>query len=109
MEKTKNAIEAIKFRPLIYIGEKNINSLYTFFRGYTMGLHSCGFGSENDILTDFEDWLYIRFKKPGFSNNWCNLLLQEKANNQELAFNYFFELFDEFLSENLSGNGPLPG
>lgn len=97
MQKITQLIEVIKFRPEMYLGEKNIQTLYDFLNGYTMGLHACGFGSEAEILKDFQDWLYVRLKKNASSLHWGNLILKVKANNSKLAFDYFFELFDEFL------------
>lgn len=63
MEKIKQVLEVLKSHPLMYLGEKNIKTLFDFLNGYTVGLHACGFASEAEILCDFQGWLYVRLKK----------------------------------------------
>lgn len=95
-------INKIKIKPGMYIGTTNVNNLFMFLVGYKTARQELGIKlNELEILfyREFQPWLQ---KRLGIEtvNSWAKIISFYCLNEQE-AFNYFFELFEEFLQENL--------
>jgi hypothetical protein len=93
-------INKIKTKPGMYIGSPTITNLFMFLVGYKTALRELGIKpNKTEILLqkEFQPWLQRRFKIESV-NSWAKIILFYSLNEKE-AFNYFFDLFDEFLEE----------
>jgi hypothetical protein len=99
MNKLFKLFEAIKHKPEMYLGNRSISSLYLCICGYSLALLIHGISEDGPTINDFQEWLYIKLEKPDSGKNWKTLILEEKENDEEKAFDYFFLLIKEYLDQ----------
>ena len=99
-------IDLIKTRTGMYIGEKSLSALYFHIGGYKV---AClvkeidenlkpSFDLFHDFVADYYSWNES-------TTGWRNIILTENDNNEELALEKFFILFDSFRNDKQkSGN-----
>ena len=93
--------EQIRKKPGLYLGECSITALYHAITGYNwaLGTHHI----ENDdtlrLPEDFHEWVAYRLHFYESTSGWKNMLLKI-CENEEAAFQRFFELLDEHQTRN---------
>jgi len=97
MKNIFDALNAIKIKPELYIGEKNLTYLYHFINGYNFK----GMATEDIIsgnyIQDLHFWLP---EKTGIKiENWLQNLLLKAGLNEEKALLLFFEYLEIFKTE----------
>ena len=94
----------LKNRPWMWLVDRNLLSLQWFIQWYIMSLYSHDnevlFEKYDSILSKFYQYIHLKLDWKFWVNFlWWQLILLEANNDQEKAFNLFFELFDEFKKE----------
>jgi hypothetical protein len=91
-------LEKIKTKPGLYIGKASIADLRMFIVGYRFARSEAKLSlteAENDFYKNFQPWLQLRLNVRT-SNAWDKIILFTVPNEQQ-AFDYFFQLLEEFL------------
>ena len=93
--------ESFRKRTAMYIGEKKISLLKGFMDGYFHGLDAkeIHLRETEPKFAKFHDWVANYFKWYESTAGWKNIILKECGNNEELAVDKFFELYDKFKNE----------
>ena len=95
-------INKIKTKPGMYIGQPTITNLFMFLVGYKTARRELGIKpNEAELIfqKEFQPWLQKHFGVETV-NSWAKIISFYTIDEKE-AFNYFFELFDEFFQEKL--------
>lgn len=100
-------LRAAKDRPRMYVNDYSLDELELFCHGYTVALDIHGieeFGTDfNDRFTKFLFRQYGQGADDGWgtARGWaCDI--REHAQNNESAFNRFFELLEEFRQADMA-------
>lgn len=96
-----NLLPKIKQRPGMYLGVASITSLRMFIVGYEFARKEMAFEAteaESDFYKNFQPWVQQRFQLKTV-NSWDKIILLYSVDEKE-AFQYFFELIDEFIARN---------
>lgn len=95
MKNIFEALEAIKVKPELYIGSKNLTYLYHFINGYLF--HITPEDDTSDKIRELHFWLPT---KTGIDiENWLEKLLVKAQHNEEKALALFFYYIDIFKEE----------
>ena len=92
-----NLLEKIKAKPGLYIGSASISHLRMFIVGYRFARAEVGIDctqTESDFYKNFQPWLQNRLSIHTVGA-WDKLILLTCINDKA-AFDYFFQLLDEF-------------
>jgi len=98
-----NLLEKIKTKPGLYIGTASITHLRMFIVGYRFARAEMGMihtESESDFYKNFQPWLQNRLSIRTV-NAWDKIVLLTCI-DEKAAFDYFFQLLDEFLQRDPS-------
>lgn len=90
-------LDKIKAKPGLYIGRASIADLRMFIVGYRFARSEAKFPPteiESDFYKNFQPWLQLRLNVRT-SNAWDKIILFTVTNEQQ-AFDYFFQLLEEF-------------
>ncbi len=90
-------LKKIQAKPGLYIGKASITELRMFIVGYRFARSEIKLPtteSETDFYKNFQPWLQMRLNVRT-SNSWDKIILFNVINDQQ-AFDYFFQLLDEF-------------
>ncbi len=98
-------LSTIRRRPSQFLGDEAVRTLATYMSGYVQAREDLGappYGDgEGNLLSEFDDWLCDRFKRPRISASsgyaWPRYV--EEADKSDRNVRTFFKLFDEFLAE----------
>jgi len=96
-------LEKIKTQPGLYIGTASITNLRMFILGYRLARSEVGITNteaESDFHKNFQPWLQNRLSIRTV-NAWDKLILLTCI-DEKAAFDYFFQLLDEFLQRDKS-------
>ncbi|MCU0541840.1 MAG: hypothetical protein MUE44_06565 [Oscillatoriaceae cyanobacterium Prado104] len=96
-------LEKIKTKPGLYLGTASIASLRMFVLGYRFArseLSIANTEAESDFYKNFQPWLQNRLSIRTV-NAWDKIILLTCI-NEKAAFDYFFQLLDEFLQRDKS-------
>lgn len=86
---------AIRKRPAMYISYNSICNLKSYIDGW---LYAKNYEVEDiEILDSFHDWIIGKFEIKT-AQSWDRIILFYST-DESTALNYFFELFDSFLSD----------
>lgn len=91
-------LNKIKTKPALYLGNTSITNLRMFILGYRFArseLDIASTESESDFYKNFQPWLQNRLSIRTV-NAWDKLILLTCI-DEKAAFDYFFQLLDEFL------------
>ena len=97
-------LHRIKARPEIFFGKKSLLSLRDFLFGVDYGISAAKNehyrGANLPFFTGFVSWYISRFVRDqnGYAA-WWNHLLYTSGNDDALAFDGFFQLFERYLKE----------
>ena len=105
MKNIYDAIEVIRKRPGMYLGENSISKMETFLNGYHMAF------SLNDVngtgksiiplpFKFFDCYLKCKYKETG-NMGWCHIILKHTDGNEEEGLRKFFQLIDGFKAVKL--------
>jgi hypothetical protein len=93
-----DVLDYIKYRPSLFISRKHITTLWDFLSGYQMAAtFRKSFKNQLPQFSYFSFWVKGRVKSEyDFSAGWYYHLLSHFKNDEEKAFEYFFEILEEF-------------
>lgn len=98
-----NLLEKIKIKPALYLGTTSITDLRMFIVGYRFARSEMGISNteaESDFYKNFQPWLQNRLSIRTV-NAWDKIILLTCI-DEKAAFDYFFQLLDEFLQRDRS-------
>ncbi|MUG97261.1 hypothetical protein F7734_34995 [Scytonema sp. UIC 10036] len=93
-----NLLETIKTKPGLYLGTASISNLRMFIQGYRFARKELSITNtevESDFYKNFQPWLQNRLSIRTV-NGWDKIILLTCI-DEKAAFDYFFQLLDEFL------------
>lgn len=96
-------LEKIKTKPGLYLGTASITNLRMFLLGYRFARMEAGITNteaESDFYKNFQPWLQNRLSIRTV-NAWDKLILLTCI-DEKAAFDYFFQLLNEFLQRDKS-------
>lgn len=96
-------LEKIKTKPGLYLGTASITNLRMFILGYRLArseLNISNTEAESDFHKNFQPWLQNRLSIRTV-NAWDKIILLTCI-DEKAAFDYFFQLLDEFLQRDKS-------
>jgi len=96
-------LEKIRAKPVLYIGTASISHLRMFIVGYRFARSEVGIyntETESDFYKNFQPWLQNRLFIRTV-NGWDKIILLTCI-DEKAAFDYFFQLLDEFLQRDKS-------
>lgn len=98
-----NLLEKIKTKPSLYLGTASITNLRMFILGYRFSRSELGVANteaESDFYKNFQPWLQNRLSIHTV-NAWDKIILLTCI-DEKAAFDYFFQLLDEFIQRDKS-------
>jgi len=96
-------LEKIKTKPGLYLGIASITNLRMFILGYRFARSEMGITNteaESDFYKNFQPWLQNRLSIRTV-NAWDKIILLTCI-DEKAAFDYFFQLLNEFLQRDKS-------
>lgn len=96
-------LEKIKTKPGLYLGLASITNLRMFVLGYRFARSEVGIANteaESDFYKNFQPWLQNRLSIRTV-NAWDKIVLLTCI-DEKAAFDYFFQLLDEFRQRDKS-------
>lgn len=92
-------LDKIRQKPGIYIGAPSLSSLHMFLCGYTFSRQeqNLALTPEEQTFEKFQAWTQQRFQINA-SVSWAKIILLHTA-DERAGFELFFELWNDFLSE----------
>ncbi|HAZ44394.1 MAG TPA: hypothetical protein DDW76_06195 [Cyanobacteria bacterium UBA11369] len=96
-------LEKIKTKPGLYLGTASITNLRMFILGYLFARSEVGITNteaESDFYKNFQPWLQNRLSIRTV-NAWDKIILLTCI-DEKAAFDYFFQLLDEFIQRDKS-------
>ena len=96
-------LEKIKSKPGLYLGLSSITNLQMFIQGYRFARSEIGIANteaESDFYKNFQPWLQNRLSIRTV-NAWDKIILLTCI-DEKAAFDYFFQLLDEFIQRDKS-------
>ncbi len=91
-------MESFRSRTEMYIGEKKISILKSFFDGIYYSLEAYELKEEN-IFEGFDNWVANYYGWNESTAGWKNIILKESENNETKSVDEFFRIYDKFKSE----------
>lgn len=96
MKNLTDALVKIKENPKKYIGKPSMNRLNLFMVGYSLSQRDES-GKYPDGLPEFEE--FVRQKYNIYSSIRCSDIISLFSSSDELAFDKFYELLEEFQQQ----------
>jgi hypothetical protein len=90
-------LEKIRKQPGMYIGKPSVSDLFIFLVGYKTARRELAIEpteKELEFYGEFQPWLQNRLEMMTV-NSWAKMI-EFRCVNETEAFDYFFELLDEF-------------
>ena len=88
-------MHSFRTRTAMYIGEKKISILKSFFDGIYYSLEAYNVNEEY-IFNGFDDWIANYYGWTECTAGWKNIILSECNEDEEKAVDEFFNLYDKF-------------
>ena len=85
----------IKKKPCMFLNQKSISKLKCFLDGFAAGY---SFPNVNSFLPTFQEYIEAKYKCV-LTISWSKILISQ-TENEEKAFDLFFEELEAFLKEN---------
>ena len=94
----------IKQRPGMYLGKVSLTRLKMLLMGYSMSRGELGLKltQQEKHFAKFQQWIQAKYQVNS-PQGWETIILSE-VENEKLAFDLFFELFEQFNLEYLPSN-----
>ena len=95
IEKLRELLLKIKVRPVMFLGESSLELLRVFLSGYIL----CKMETNDnvDYLYKFQQYVEHKYSREGTEH--FTQIIRSITSSDEEAFYKFFDLFDEFFSE----------
>ncbi len=93
-------VRQIRFRPVMYIGDKKISSMYMFLNGYRFAIMIHKLEADQPVtmaFQDFNDFIALKLGKNSITHGWRAMMIEHCDGNEEKALEFFFETFEEFI------------
>jgi hypothetical protein len=92
-------LSRIKQRPGMYLGKVSLTRLKMLLMGYSMSRGELGLKltQQEKQFAQFQQWIQKKYQV-NFSQGWETIILSQ-VEDEKLAFDLFFELFEEFNLE----------
>jgi hypothetical protein len=92
-------IQKIKKRPSLYLGKKSLSHLQVFLDGYTFARRQSALplSAQEQEFDRFQEWVEQRFQQPD-TQSWAKIIIFHSEDEAQ-ALELFFELFEEFSSQ----------
>ncbi len=102
MSESKNLKEIfvhLRERPVMYLGTNTITALYNYLNGYGMSfwLNNIKNDEDQNFIDNFDEFVQSYYEVQTTAG-WCNIILKQSNNDEQLALKKFFELFDLFYN-----------
>ncbi|MCW6038667.1 hypothetical protein K4A83_20665 [Spirulina subsalsa FACHB-351] len=96
-------LERIKQRPGMYLGRVSLTRLKMLLLGYGMSRGELGLQltQQEKQFSQFQKWIQEKYDVKS-SEGWENIILSQ-VDDERLAFELFFELFEQFSCASLKG------
>jgi hypothetical protein len=97
MRDAGNLLDRIRECPGIYIGTGRLTALYNTIIGYELALYEYGKLNETTFVLShkFHDWVAYRLHYTSTTRGWRDMILESCNQDEDAAFERFFELLDE--------------
>ena len=96
-------LDQIRAQPIMYLGIRSITRLYMYEAGYTGALYDHGIVEpSNGFAPGIHFWVRARLGLDRSSIGWLGSILEVCDNDEERAFERFYELLDEYRSGQFS-------
>lgn len=97
-----NLYDILKFlekRPEMYLGNRNLSSLYNFIIGYEQCcfIHKIPKEQIFPPFYYFHEWTRTKYNFEGSANGWKSMILEKNDHDEEKSFEEFFDSFYEFI------------
>jgi hypothetical protein len=94
----------VKQRPGMYLGKVSITRLKMLLMGYSMSRGELGLEltQQEKQFARFQQWVQEKYQINS-PQGWENIILSQ-VEDEKLAFDLFFELFEQFNLESLSSD-----
>jgi hypothetical protein len=94
-------LSRIKQRPGMYLGKVSLTRLKMLLMGYSMSRGELGLQltQQEKQFAKFQQWIQTKYQVNS-SQGWETIILSQ-VEDEKLAFDLFFELFEEFNLESL--------
>ena len=94
-------IEDMRVRPAMYLGTSSVTKLQSFLDGYQAALYNFDIEEIQDILLPLPFWFFHEYVARRFdyyesTSGWCNMILDQTAQDEEKGLQLFYTLLDEF-------------
>jgi hypothetical protein len=90
-------MEDFRKRTAMYLGDKKISTLKSFFDGYFYATWTNNIEVDDKIkFGEFHDWVARQCNWGESTTGWSRIILEECNGDEELAIDKFFELYDTF-------------
>jgi hypothetical protein len=89
----------IKRNPKIYLGYPSLKKLKAFMDGYSNCSYDTTGSFELGLFNGFQEWIEYKFFNKKIDHNWADIICFYNISD-EVSFDKFYELLDEFLKEN---------
>ncbi len=97
-----NLIKMVKLKPGLYVGRKSLVKLRSFLDGYVFAMRYNNIKYNSVQYNMFNDWIASKYNIRT-SELW-DTYLPRITNNEEKAFDLFFEELEEFLKKHTNEN-----
>jgi hypothetical protein len=101
--KLKHLLESENFRirTAMYIGEKRISTLKSFFDGihYSIDVYNI---KEEKIFLGLDEWTAKFYLLKETTAGWKDIILEDCENDEEKAVDEFFKIYDKFKENQVS-------
>lgn len=94
-------LDRIKKRPAIFLdGDPSLKRLRSFLVGYECALGRLQLTlAGHAIFYLFNDWVAAHLDFGNSTSGWCNMILAKCGNDDAKAYQFFFDLLDQFCKE----------
>jgi len=90
-------LDTVRVRPAMYMSAKSLTGLSFFLQGVEMARWGSGIDRPPEVPRRFADWVGYRLHLDSNYNGFWHHAILSRIRNEELAFDRFFELRDEFF------------
>lgn len=96
-------IENIRKRPSLYLGKPSLEHLQVFLDGYSFARRQLKIppSQQEREFEEFQTWTEEKFNQQN-TQSWTKIILFY-SENEKMALERFFELFDEFVNQKKTG------
>jgi hypothetical protein len=95
MDSIRTLIKEIRKRPELYVGQKSLSLIQAYIYGWLNRDEENV--SDSHLIGAFQKWIQEKYKIKS-TQSWARIILFY-SQDERMALNNFFELFEEFLEQ----------